>query len=172
MNDDEIMDMLNGIDEVKAFSDSLFVRGPSKSLLNKDLMDSCYTSKKDYTDYSADMYSNDDKDNKMPSGSIARIASKLNMLSKEAFALIDAEAEDRNMSILDVILEKARDRVIQPDVLDELEQKAIEDKFSKIPELGGVKKKPNIRDGKPETYSINDGVAYKDWHGKTDTRWK
>ena len=161
ITDDAIMNMLSGAGTVKPFADSLVARSTSKYTADNDITDSYYSSKKDYTDYGAAMYSNDDRDNKMPSGSVARIASKMNMLSEEAYKVMLREAEDRNMSILDVILEKARDRVIQPDVLDELEQKAIEDKFSKIPELGGVKK-----------YSINDGVAYKDWHGKTDTRWK
>ena len=63
------------------------------------------------------------------------IHNRLYRLSEEAYGIIFRESTERGISIVDVILEKARDRVIQPDVLDELEQKAVEDKFSKIPKL-------------------------------------
>jgi len=99
----------------------------SKPVLDRDVVNSHYTSKSDYTTYGAGTYSNDGRDSKMPSGSITRVANKLCELSEEAYRIIIREAEARDMSILDVILEKARDRVIQPDVLDEIEQKAVED---------------------------------------------
>ena len=160
MNDDEIMNMLSA-DTVKIFADSLVARSDGKHVFNKDTLGSHYEDIKSYIDYGADKYSNVDRDNKMPSGSIAKIASKMNNLSEEAYNVILKEAEARDMSILNVILEKARDRVIQPDVLDELEQKAVEDKFSKIPDLVMEKK-----------YTTKDGITYKDWNSRADTGWK
>ena len=159
MNDDEITNT------VKTFVDGFLSRSPNTygkdtSIVDKYVIDSNYTRSRD--DYgTTDSAIGVDRDNKMPSGSIARIASKMYKLSEEAFALIDAEASSRGVSILDVILEKARDRVIQPDVLDELEQKAVEDKFSKIPDITIEKK-----------YTVKDGTTYKDWNSRTDTRWK
>ena len=168
MNDEEMKDMLSGGNEVKTFAGNLinnkygeqeFSDNVSRYIKQKDA-DHVYI-KKAYTDYSADMYSNDDRDNKMPSGSVARIASKMNKLSEEAYRVMLREAEDRNISILDVILEKARDRVIQPDVLDELEQKAVEDKFSKIPDITTAEK-----------YNTGDGIDWENWNNRIDTKWK
>ena len=165
MNDDEIMNMLSGADKVKTFADSLVGRSPNTygedmAILDKEVVDSHYIRSRD--DYgTTDSARGVDRDNKMPSGSIAKIASKMNNLSEEAYRIMLREAEARDMSILNVILEKARDRVIQPDVLDELEQKAVEDKFSKIPDLVMEKK-----------YTTKDGITYKDWNSRADTGWK
>ena len=143
MNEDEFMAMISGADTVKTFANDIIAGSTDSDACTNDNISRYIKQKvtnhvylrKDITDYDVDTYSNADRDNKMPSGSIARIASKMHKLSEEAYKVILRDAEDRNISILDVILEKARDRIIQPDVLDELEQKAVEDKFSKIPKL-------------------------------------
>ena len=165
ITDDEIMNMLSGADTAKTFADSLVAKSPNNygngtSIFDKAVTGSHYG--RSINDYgTTDSARGVDRDNKMPRGSIARIANKMHKLSKEAFALIDAEASSRGVSILDVILEKARDRVIQPDVLDELEQKAVEDKFSKIPDITTAEK-----------YNTGDGIDWENWNNRIDTKWK
>jgi len=178
MNDKEITDLLSGDYSAKVFTDSLLARGISKYRPDNDLTVSSYSNKKDplgnlneihinkdYTDYGEGMYSSkaEGSDSKMPSSSISIITSKLHELSPEALFIIQNEAAARIVSILDVILEKARDRVIQPDMLDEMEQKAVEDKFSKIPDIGKPKNKFSMKVDSMEKYTAEAGAIYDDW---------
>ena len=138
MNEDEMMSMLSGTNSVETLAEKFISRMNAKSKFGKDVVDSYYASKydignytkqkdaynvclrKDVTDYDVGTYSNADSEGRIRGETRETVPDRLHELSEEAYRIIDDEASSRGVSMIDVILEKARDRVIQPDILDEL----------------------------------------------------